>query len=84
MVAVAHDFHPNLEWARRKEVEYVDSDALAAGSDVLSLHLPLLPETKDGTGTFARVGSEGGRPSAGASPSLAVDGDSAGSGLVVC
>ncbi len=34
------------EWAAQQGVEYVDASSLAALSDVISLHVPLTPETK--------------------------------------
>lgn len=46
MKVVAYDPFPNREWAAQQGVEYVDARALAASSDVISLHIPLTPETK--------------------------------------
>ena len=42
---LAHDPFPAQEWAATHGVRYVDFDTLLAGSDVISLHVPLLPET---------------------------------------
>jgi D-lactate dehydrogenase len=46
MKVLAYDPFPNAEWAAREGVEYVDPATLAALSDVVSLHVPLTPETK--------------------------------------
>jgi D-lactate dehydrogenase len=46
MRVVAYDPFPNREWAAQQHVEYMDSTALAAVSDVISLHVPLTPETR--------------------------------------
>ena len=46
MKVLAFDLFPNREWAARHGVEYVDASSLAARSDVVSLHIPLTPETK--------------------------------------
>ncbi|XXF75201.1 2-hydroxyacid dehydrogenase [Myxococcaceae bacterium GXIMD 01537] len=45
MRVLAYDTFPNLEWARQAGVEYVDARTLARESDVISLHIPLTPET---------------------------------------
>ena len=42
---LAHDPFPVLDWAATHGVRYVDLDALLEASDVISLHVPLLPET---------------------------------------
>ncbi len=42
---VAHDPYPNTAWAQAHGVEYLALDALLARSDIVSLHLPLTPET---------------------------------------
>lgn len=42
---LACDPAPAPDWAERHGVRYADLDALLAKSDILSLHLPLLPET---------------------------------------
>jgi D-lactate dehydrogenase len=46
MRLLAFDPYPKPEWARSIGVEYVDMLALAAQSDVVSLHVPLTAETK--------------------------------------
>jgi D-lactate dehydrogenase len=46
MKLLAYDPFPNRDWAAQLGVEYVDASALAARSDVVSLHVPLTPETK--------------------------------------
>ena len=45
MRVVAFDPSPSLEWAAARGVEYLDFDGVLAASDVLSLHVPLTPET---------------------------------------
>ena len=42
---LAYDPLPAPEWAARHGVRYVDFPGLLAASDVVSLHVPLLPET---------------------------------------
>lgn len=42
---LACDPDPENEWAARQGVRYVESAALLAASDVVSLHMPLTPET---------------------------------------
>jgi len=46
MKVVAYDPFPNPDWAAQLGVEYVSASSLAGLSDVVSLHLPLTPETK--------------------------------------
>ena len=46
MKVLAYDPFPNRDWAAQQGVEYVDASALAGRSDVISLHVPLTPETK--------------------------------------
>lgn len=46
MKVIAYDPFPNREWAAALGVEYVDARSLAGLSDVISLHVPLTPETK--------------------------------------
>jgi D-lactate dehydrogenase len=46
MKVLAYDPHPDPAWARAQTVDYTDAKSLAAASDVLSLHVPLTPETK--------------------------------------
>lgn len=43
---LAYDPLPAPEWAAKTGVQYTDLPALLRASDVLSLHLPLLPETE--------------------------------------
>jgi D-lactate dehydrogenase len=43
---LAYDPFPNREWAAQQGVEYVDAASLAGLSDVISLHVPLTPQTK--------------------------------------
>lgn len=43
---LAFDPMPSPEWASQRHVRYVELPALLAASDILTLHLPLLPETK--------------------------------------
>jgi len=45
-VVLAHDPAPMLDWAAAHDVRYVDRDELLAVSDIVSLHVPLLPETR--------------------------------------
>jgi D-lactate dehydrogenase len=45
MRVLAYDPFPGHEWAQQHAVEYVDSETLAASSDVVSLHVPLTRET---------------------------------------
>lgn len=42
---VAYDPFPMHDWANAHSIHYCDFDTLLAASDILSLHLPLLPET---------------------------------------
>lgn len=42
---LAHDPFPAPDWAKAHKIDYCDLDTLLAASDILSLHLPLLPET---------------------------------------
>ena len=42
---LASDPFPETEWAARHEVRYVGMDELLSKSDVVSLHLPLTPES---------------------------------------
>lgn len=43
---IAYDPVPNLTWASLNGVKYTSLDDLFGESDILSLHLPLTPETK--------------------------------------
>ncbi len=45
MRALAFDPYPSPEWAREKGVEYVSLGQLLSESDVVTLHLPLTPQT---------------------------------------
>ena len=42
---VAHDPFPDVGWAQAQGVEYRALDDLLAGSDIVTLHLPLTPES---------------------------------------
>lgn len=42
---LAHDPYPNAEWAVEKGIRYVPLEELLRTSDIISLHLPLTPET---------------------------------------
>jgi D-lactate dehydrogenase len=46
MQVLAYDPFPNSEWAAKLGVEYTDARTLAGRSDVVSLHVPLTPETR--------------------------------------
>ena len=46
MRVLAFDPYPNPDWASQQGVEYADALTLAELSDVISLHIPLTPETK--------------------------------------
>lgn len=46
MQVLAYDPFPNRDWAAQQGVEYVEASSLAKLSDVISLHVPLTPETK--------------------------------------
>lgn len=43
---LAHDSYPAPDWAATHGVRYTDLDGLLAASDIVSLHVPLLPETR--------------------------------------
>jgi D-lactate dehydrogenase len=45
MKVLAFDASPSSEWAEEHAVEYTDAATLARESEVISLHLPLTPET---------------------------------------
>ena len=57
MEVLAHDVFPAPDWAAPNGVRYVDLDTLLTASDVISLHVPLLPETRQmlNAATFARM-----------------------------
>ena len=42
---MAHDPFPSPDWATAHGIHYTDLDTLLAASDIISLHLPLLPDT---------------------------------------
>ena len=42
---IAHDPFPSPDWAVAHGIRYMNLDALLAASDIVSLHLPLVPET---------------------------------------
>jgi D-lactate dehydrogenase len=46
MRVLAYDPYPSKEWADEHEIIYSDWETLARESDVLSLHVPLTPETR--------------------------------------
>jgi D-lactate dehydrogenase len=46
MNVLACDAHPSRDWAAQHGVEYVEPYLLAERSDVITLHVPLMPETK--------------------------------------
>ena len=43
---LACDSFPAMDWAAAHDIHYVERDALMAASDIVSLHVPLLPETR--------------------------------------
>lgn len=45
MRVLASDPYPDRHWAKNCPAEYVDLEALAEASDIVSLHAPLTPET---------------------------------------
>ena len=54
---LAHDLSPDPVWAKALGIQYTDLETLLAASDILSLHLPLIPETLHllNTQTIART-----------------------------
>jgi D-lactate dehydrogenase len=54
---IAHDPFPTLAWAKAHAIQYTDLDTLLASSDILSLHLPLMPDTLHllNAGTIAKT-----------------------------
>lgn len=46
MHVLAHDVYPSTDWAAQHGVVYTDAETLTRQSDILSLHVPLTPETK--------------------------------------
>lgn len=57
MKVLAYDPFPSPDWARDTGVTYTDFDTLLAGSDVVTLHLPLTPQTHHliGAASIARM-----------------------------
>jgi D-lactate dehydrogenase len=45
MRVLAFDPYPNLDWAARNSIEYVELRALMRESDIITLHAPLTPQT---------------------------------------
>lgn len=45
MRVLASDPYPNLDWATRNGIEYVEMNALMQASDIITLHAPLTPQT---------------------------------------
>lgn len=45
MRVIAHDPYPANDWAAGRGIEYQPFDAVLEASDILSLHLPLTPQT---------------------------------------
>jgi D-lactate dehydrogenase len=45
MKVIAYDPFPAHEWAEKEGIEYVDAASVTSRSDVISLHVPLTPET---------------------------------------
>jgi D-lactate dehydrogenase len=42
---LAYDPFPSSDWAKSRDISYTDMETLLANSDIVSLHLPLVPET---------------------------------------
>jgi len=42
---IAYDPFPSPDWAKERDVTYADFDSVLARSDILTLHLPLTPDT---------------------------------------
>jgi D-lactate dehydrogenase len=57
MRILAYDPFPVQSWAEERRVEYVDHATLVSQSDVISLHVPLTPETRHlvGRETLGRI-----------------------------
>jgi D-lactate dehydrogenase len=45
MRVLAFDVYPSEEWAARHGIEYVEMETLIKESDLISLHIPLTPQT---------------------------------------
>ncbi len=54
---LAYDPTPSLEWAAENKINYVDFPTLLSKSDIISLHLPLTPQSRYllNTETLARL-----------------------------
>ena len=54
---LAYDPFPSLEWAVQHQIRYTQLPELLATSDIVTLHVPLLPETNQliNTGTLAQM-----------------------------
>jgi D-lactate dehydrogenase len=54
---LAYDPYPMTEWAAAQGVRYTDFETLLAGSDIVSLHLPLTPQSLQllNVNTFAHM-----------------------------
>src|SRR4029434_10315686 len=46
MKVLAYDVYLSREWAKQHGVEYVAKEELFKRSDVISIHVPLMPDTK--------------------------------------
>ncbi|MFD2258019.1 2-hydroxyacid dehydrogenase [Luteolibacter algae] len=42
---VAYDLYPDQEWSGKHKIEYTELETLLGSSDIVSLHLPLTPES---------------------------------------
>lgn len=42
---LVNDVFPEKEWALKARVEYIEVNDLLAQSDIISLHVPLFPDT---------------------------------------
>jgi D-3-phosphoglycerate dehydrogenase len=47
MSLICYDVYQDLDWAKNIGTEYVELEELLAASDVITLHLPLTPQTVD-------------------------------------
>jgi D-lactate dehydrogenase len=45
MRVIAHDPYPTTDWAAGRGIDYLPLDAVLEASDIVSLHLPLTPQT---------------------------------------
>ncbi len=46
MHILAYDLYPDMEFAKQNDVEVVDLDEIYRRSDIISLHVPLTPQTR--------------------------------------